>query len=81
MGYYNHRVLFVLGNNYTDGFEVNMGIVSRICEICNAYESAVGHGLLRDGKTDPPYSDPELNEAWEIGYKAGVEIADENDAE
>jgi len=55
----------------------NVMPVSRIFEICNAYESAVGHGIKKDGKINPPYNDPELNEAWEIGYNAGTEIADE----
>lgn len=54
--------------------------MSRVFEICNAYESAVGHGLEKDGKSDPPYDDAELNEAWKIGYNSGIEMADEKAA-
>jgi hypothetical protein len=41
--------------------------------ICNAYESGFGHGLASDGMdlSKTPHSDPELGEAYQIGYEAG----------
>ena len=53
--------------------------VSRIEEICDAYESGVGHGLKKDGN-DTPYLAIDLKEAWQIGYNSGTEIADEKAA-
>jgi len=46
---------------------------SRIFMICNAYESGFGHGLANDGLdlSKTPHSDPELGEAYQIGYEAG----------
>jgi len=49
---------------------------SRVYEICNAYEHGVGYGKKRDEQVCP-YSDSDLNCAWDIGYKAGAEMADE----
>lgn len=48
-------------------------MVSRVFEICNAYESGYGHGYQKDGKDGKYYSDHELNEAYGIGYKAGFD--------
>ena len=45
--------------------------VSRVFEICNAYESGYGHGVKNDGLNGEYFSDQELNEAYNIGYKAG----------
>jgi len=41
--------------------------------ICNAYESGFGHGLANDGMdlVQTPHSDPELGEAYQLGYEAG----------
>lgn len=47
--------------------------VSKIFEICNAYESGYGHGYQHDGKQGDFFSDPDLNEAYNIGYAAGLE--------
>lgn len=46
---------------------------SRVFMICNAYESGFGHGLASDGMdlSKTPHSDPELGEAYQIGYDAG----------
>lgn len=57
-----------------------VGSVSKVFEICNAYESGVGHGVEKDGKSEPPFSDKDLNEAYVIGYGAGTEMADEKAA-
>ena len=51
--------------------------VSKIFKICNAYETGVGHGQKKDGHTAGPYSDPELNEAYYIGYRHGHGISAE----
>ena len=50
---------------------------SRTFKICDAYESGVGHGRQDVGATNP-YSDPELKEAFELGYKKGKEIRDDH---
>jgi len=47
--------------------------ISKIYMICNAYESGFGHGVNNDGLTGDYYADPEHNEAYKIGYDAGVE--------
>jgi hypothetical protein len=48
---------------------------SKIFMICDAYESGFGHGLQEDGHNglDNPYGDPDHNEAYQIGYQAGLE--------
>jgi len=46
--------------------------ISRVFQICNAYESGFGHGLQDDGLNEDYYTDDELNEAYKIGYNAGV---------
>jgi len=46
--------------------------ISKVYTICNAYESGYGHGYNNDGKNDDYYTDPELNEAYHIGYEEGV---------
>lgn len=50
-------------------------MVSRVFEICNAYESGYGHGLKRDGLdlSKTPHADAEVGEAYQIGYEAGAE--------
>lgn len=47
----------------------------RIFEICDAYESGIGHGVKKDGldRSKTPFSDPELGEAYQIGYGKGLE--------
>ncbi len=45
--------------------------ISRVYQICNAYESGYGHGYQNNGKNGEYYSDPELNEAYKIGYNNG----------
>lgn len=49
--------------------------ISRVYQICNRYESGFGHGLKRDGLdlSKTPHSDPELGEAYQIGYEEGFE--------
>lgn len=49
--------------------------------ICDSYESGYGHGLKRDGLdlSKTPHSDPELGEAYQIGYEAGKRAAEEQD--
>jgi hypothetical protein len=44
-----------------------------VYEICNSYESGYGHGYAGDGfdLSKTPHSDPELGEAYQIGYDAG----------
>jgi hypothetical protein len=49
--------------------------VSRVFRICDAYESGVGHGQKQDGLSNDYYSDPELNEAYQLGYKKGQELS------
>jgi hypothetical protein len=49
-----------------------------IFEICNAYESGVGHGKNNDGHEKGPFSNKKLNEAYEIGYNFGFEKYFEN---
>ena len=51
-------------------------MVSRIYMICDRYESGYGHGIKCDGLdlSRTPHSDPELAEAYQIGYDAGLEI-------
>jgi len=46
-------------------------MVSKVFQICNAYESGYGHGFNNDGLNEKYYSDDELNEAYSIGYNAG----------
>ena len=46
--------------------------VSRVFEICNAYESGVGHGVKDDGHKELGSDDAELNEAYALGYKQGL---------
>lgn len=50
-------------------------MISRVCMICNRYESGYGHGLANDGLdlSKTPHSDAELGEAYQIGYEAGQE--------
>jgi hypothetical protein len=47
----------------------------RIYMICNSYESGFGHGVKNDGLdlSKTPHGDPELGEAYQIGYEAGFE--------
>ncbi len=54
-------------------------MVSKVFMICDAYESGYGHGLKEGGKdlSETPHSDPELGEAYQIGYEAGEERAEE----
>lgn len=49
---------------------------SRIYMICDRYESGYGHGVKNDGLdlSKTPHADPELGEAYKIGYEAGQEI-------
>lgn len=46
---------------------------SRIYMICDRYESGYGHGVKNDGLdlSKTPHADPELGEAYKIGYEAG----------
>lgn len=48
-------------------------MVSRAAMICDSYESGFGHGMAGDGLdlSKTPHSDPELGEAYQIGYEAG----------
>ena len=48
---------------------------SRVWLICNSYESGYGHGLKNDGLdlSKTPHDDPELGEAYQIGYDTGFE--------
>ena len=48
--------------------------VSRVFEICNAYESGVGHGVQADGACNPYEEDSELHEAYGLGYEQGIEM-------
>lgn len=52
-------------------------MVSRVYMICDRYESGYGHGLKNDGMdlSKTPHADPELAEAYQIGYEAGKEKA------
>ena len=50
-------------------------MVSKTYEICNAYESGYGHGYQRDGKNGDYFTDDKLNEAYKIGYDAGVDAS------
>lgn len=52
---------------------------SNIYIICNAYESGVGHGQKIDGHDNANgklFSDPDCNEAYQIGYAFGKEKAE-----
>ena len=51
-------------------------MASRIYVICDSYESGYGHGLQGDGLdlSKTPHGDPELGEAYQIGYEAGLEM-------
>jgi len=48
---------------------------SRVFMICDAYESGFGHGLYNDAHHDGNvlYADPELAEAYSLGYQSGNE--------
>ena len=48
-------------------------MISRVFMICDAYESGIGHGLEEDGfsRGEDYYDDPELAEAYTIGYEEG----------
>lgn len=48
-------------------------MASRVTMICDSYESGFGHGMADDGLdlSKTPHSDPELGEAYQIGYEAG----------
>jgi hypothetical protein len=43
--------------------------------ICDRYESGFGHGFANDGLdlSKTPHADPEMGEAYQIGYEAGQE--------
>lgn len=51
---------------------------SKVFQICNSYESGFGHGLANDGldRSKTPHSDPELGEAYQLGYEQGLEHRD-----
>lgn len=54
--------------------------ISKVYMICNAYESGVGHGV-NDDKLPNPFSkdkEPDLYEAYDIGYRHGLEMREEN---
>jgi hypothetical protein len=55
--------------------------ISHVYEICNAYEAGYGHGVNKDGKNGEYYSDKDLNEAYKIGYLAGLNSAKEEDSD
>lgn len=56
--------------------------VSRVFEICNAYESGVGHGVQRDEHTgEGIFNDSELTEAYKLGYGEGSQQAVKADAQ
>ena len=48
---------------------------SRVFMICDRYESGFGHGAKNDGLdlSKTPHADPEMAEAYQIGYEAGLE--------
>ncbi|OGT54220.1 MAG: hypothetical protein A3E01_00075 [Gammaproteobacteria bacterium RIFCSPHIGHO2_12_FULL_63_22] len=54
---------------------------SKVFMICNSYESGYGHGLANDGLdlSKTPHADPELGEAYQIGYEAGQEAQQTED--
>lgn len=61
--------------------EIIMGgyMVSRVAQVCDAYESGIGHGMKNDG-LPAPYNDVELIEAYQIGYKMGqIKLEDYED--
>ncbi len=47
--------------------------ISRVFMIVDRYESGYGHGWKQDGfdLSKTPHSNPELAEAYDLGYKAG----------
>lgn len=53
--------------------------MTKVWQICNAYESGFGHGFERDGLdlSKTQHSDSELGEAYQIGYEAGEEAREE----
>ena len=46
--------------------------VTKVFEICNAYETGYGHGYQQDGK-NRDYSDSDLNKAYKYGYDIGFD--------
>lgn len=46
--------------------------MAKVFEICNAYESGFGHGYDNDDRYGDFYADPDLNEAYKIGYQEGM---------
>lgn len=48
---------------------------SKVFMICDAYESGFGHGLQDDGHDNGAdlFTDPELAEAYTLGYQNGLE--------
>jgi hypothetical protein len=50
-----------------------MVAITRVFEICNAYESGYGHGYEHDGHDDDYYHSDDLNEAYHLGYAEGME--------
>ncbi len=53
-------------------------MVSKVYELCNRYESGYGHGLQNDGLdlSKTPHGDPEMGEAYQIGYNEGLKARD-----
>ena len=49
-----------------------MCYISKVYQICDAYESGYGKGYNFDNGVNP-YSADELREAYDIGYKKGEE--------
>lgn len=48
-------------------------MTSRVFMICDRYESGYGHGWKQDGLdlSRTPHSDPEMAEAYQLGYHSG----------
>lgn len=47
--------------------------VSEVYMVCDAYESGIGHGLKKDGKSGDYYGENAVcNEAYKVGYNFGV---------
>jgi hypothetical protein len=53
-----------------------MAAISRVAMICDSYESGYGHGVRSDNMNidKTPHSDPELGEAYQLGYSAGLRV-------